>query len=626
MFFERNPSLTRRAPNLTEPMKRTQIFLSFFAILFCSFTLPADDSEVRVLFKTVKGTAETKLLTFVRQDGVEVLNIPKESIPAGTQFLEVHHPLATAKAGEDGFYVFCTGMYGTFKERPNGSYRNGNVVMPIFGVKTPRGAMTVLMTGMRYEAQHFAEVKDGVYTVFPRYMLNGDAPYDDIGIEFHRLDKDKATYADMAKVYRNYQLDRKIVAPLKERVKNNPALDYAAQTMEVRVRMGWKPVPSPVPEQTAENEPPMKVAITFDRFKQIVDEFKKQGVDKAEFCLVGWNIGGHDGRYPQIFPVDERLGGEAKLREAITKAQAEGFQIVCHTNYSDAYGASRIGGLWDEGYLLQKKDGKFNQYTTWGGGNMYETCPKCMFERFPQNDFPKLKELGFHGLHYIDVYSTVNPRTCYAPEHPLTKEEFAEWTRKIQAETQKTFGGFASEGGFDYCVQHLDYGLYISFYNPGSTLNPLIDRHVPFWQLVYNGIVLNNPYTATTNYTIKDPATRLKLVEFGGRPMFYFCSKFREAGTNWMGDDDLICTTDEELVRSVSKVKEGFDEFEKLKKLQYEFMESHDAVTENVFKTTFSDGTAIITNYGANPYEYEGRNVAPLSYVVLPHLAGTPAP
>lgn len=57
---------------------------------------------------------------------------------------------------------------------------------------------------------------------------------------------------------------------------------------EVRIRQAWKPVPSPVPYQTPENEPPLMPVVTFDRVADIAREFKRQGVDKAEFCLVGW--------------------------------------------------------------------------------------------------------------------------------------------------------------------------------------------------------------------------------------------------------------------------------------------------------------------------------------------------
>ena len=592
------------------------LILSVFGLLLAS-VLPA--AEVKLVYKYTDGKTETKTAELTQKNNIEYLKIAKETVPEGVQHIEVHHPAAEAKTGDVGFYVFSNGQYGTFKERANGAYTLSHKYcpMPLLGIKTPQGTISVILTGMRYEADYLVILRDGVYRIFPRFILDGDKPYDDIALEFHQLGKD-ATYSDIAKEYRKFQLDNGRCVPLKERVKNNPVLGYAAQAMEVRVRLGWKPVPSPVKEQTAENEPPMHTAITFDRFKQIVDEFKKQGVTKAQFCLVGWNIGGHDGRYPQIFPVDERLGGEAKLREAIKHAQDNGYQVVCHTNNSDAYHASSIGGLWDENFLLRKKDGNLNTYTTWGGGNMYETCPKQMYERFVKSDYQKLKELGFRGLHYVDVFSTVAPRTCYSKEHPLTKEGYAHWTKQIFKEAQNTFGGLASEGGFDYCIENLDYGLYISFYNPETPVNPMLDRHIPFWHLVYNGIILNTPYTAAVNYTIKSPLVKLKLVEFGGRPIFYFYSKFRSSGNNWMGDDDLTCATDEELVKSVQNVKKGFDEFETLKRLQYETMEEHTEIADKIFKSVFSDGTSIISNYGDADALIDGKTVKPMSYIVNP--------
>ena len=87
-------------------------------------------------------------------------------------------------------------------------------------------------------------------------------------------------------------------------------------------------------------------------------------------------------------------------------------------------------------------------------------------------------------------------------------------------------GGCGSEGGYDFAAGSLDYALYISYAQPGKKPHPLVDRTVPLWQLVYNGIILSGPFTACTNYTIKDRETQLALVEFGGRPMFYLHSAF----------------------------------------------------------------------------------------------------
>ena len=77
----------------------------------------------------------------------------------------------------------------------------------------------------------------------------------------------------------------------------------------------WEEEETVIPEQTPENEPEMHVASTFRDVSDLLDEFHKRGIDEAEFCLVGWNKSGHDGRWPQAFPVEEKLGGEEARRK-----------------------------------------------------------------------------------------------------------------------------------------------------------------------------------------------------------------------------------------------------------------------------------------------------------------------
>ncbi|MDO5580154.1 MAG: DUF5696 domain-containing protein [Planctomycetia bacterium] len=596
-------------------MKR--IVLSLIVLFTLISAANADPISVEAVFQGKDGQTKTRFLPLIIKDSVQQLILPANEIPEGTESIAIYHPWSTAKSGDKGFFVFSNGMYGTFKKTiTDGNFANKNVVMPMFGVNTPKGAMCVILSGLAYESEQHITVKKGEWKIFPKFVFNGITPYEDLKIEFHVLNREHASYSDMGRVYRQYQIDRGVVVPIKERMKKRPELEYAAGSMEIRVRMGWKPVPSPVPEQTAETEPPMKTVITFDRFMDIVEEFKKQGISKAEFCLVGWNIGGHDGRYPQIFPPDPRLGGEKKLREAIQKAQKEGYQIVAHTNNSDAYSSSRIGGLWDENYLLRDKDGSPITKTTYGGGNMYQTCPKCMYERFIKSDFEKLSDLGFRGLHYIDVFSTVNPRNCWSKDHPLNKKGYALWTNRIFADAQKTFGGLASEGGYDWCISDLDYSLCNSFGDP-KKLNRFTDRMVPIWNIVYNGFVLCTPFRVVWNYTLEEPFYRLKLIEFGGRPMFYFYAKFRHSGQRLFGESDIVCGTDAELIESVKKIKQGYEEFEKLKSLQTEFMDIHEEIDQNVFRTVFSNGTEIISNYREDPYQYRGTTIGPVDYKVF---------
>ncbi|UKI36277.1 MAG: hypothetical protein L6V93_20585 [Clostridiales bacterium] len=123
--------------------------------------------------------------------------------------------------------------------------------------------------------------------------------------------------------YLENKLKNGYVPPLKKGQKKDASLKKAADSIEVRVRQGWKPAPSPVENQTPETEPEMHVACDFDRVGDISKSFKKEGIKNAEFCLVGWNIGGHDGRFSADFPpVDERLGGEEKAQKPYPQCQS----------------------------------------------------------------------------------------------------------------------------------------------------------------------------------------------------------------------------------------------------------------------------------------------------------------
>jgi hypothetical protein len=560
-------------------------------------------ADKRVEKKTVAAAPDAK--------GVVRVVLKREELPPKLATVSILPDFASAKRGEEGFFIMPNGELGTFREQSGERTARNYMPMPVFGMKNPRAAFVAIVTGMPYDFKLVTRARDGVYTIAPSFELGGREAYDNIAVDYHLLSRDQADYSGMAKVYRTYQLDRKACVPLKERMKTRPELAYAATSLEVRIRNGWKPMPTSVTNQTRATEPPMKVAVTFDRVGDILDAFKRQGVDRAEVCLVGWNQKGHDGRFPELLPVEEQLGGEAKLRKLIKKAQAMGYQIVCHNNSYDAY---MIADTWDAEYIIKKPDGALSTHAVYSGGRMYDICPQRSFERFAQKELRAIADLGFRGLHYNDVLTVVQPRDCFDPRHPLNKNQGAAWVGKIMGEAQMVMGGSASEGGHDFCCGQLDYALYASIVPPKP--HPLVDRFVPFWQLVYHGIILSNPFPPTCNYTIKDEATRLMLTEFGGRPFFYFYSNYRDNSDAWMGKEDLTCADNRVLKASVAKIKEGYDEFCARAHLQTEFMERHEAVDTDVYRTVYSNGDEIICNYRKEPFSYKGRTVQPMKYLL----------
>ena len=525
--------------------------------------------------------------------GGDKIIVKREMVAPGTEYLEIQFDEWEVCIGEEGYYVLADAnkkgsLLCYFTEKEEQEYLFKQNTMPIFGVKKQNGFCMLIAEGMKYSFYMRVGLKDGKYYAVARFVLDGDVPYEDISFIKVVLGE-TAEYSNMANYYRNYQLQRGACVPLKERVKKNEQLKYAVDSVYIRIRMGWKPAPARILEQTVENEPEMKVACTFERVKDIIDELKRQGVDKAELCLVGWNVSGHDGRWPQMFPVEEKLGGEAKLRELIGYAQENGYQIVCHTNSTECY---HISENFSEDLIIKKKDGSLETDSgSWSGGRPYHVCAKKAHE-LAMRDLPKVADMGFRGLHYIDVISVISLRKCYDPKHAINESEANDYYKKIADECKKIFGGFSSEGVFDFAAEYLDYGLYAAF---ADNEIAFFDREIPLWQLVYNGIIMHNPSTTTVNYPIKAPQSRLKVIEYSGRPSFYYYSKFMTNAQNvdWLGKEDLECGTEEELQASVACIKEAYEEYKTRRHLQYEFMVDHRETAPGVYEVTYSDGTVI---------------------------------
>jgi len=563
---------------------------------------------------------------FRREIGKGRLLLPRSEVPAGVESVDVMLDDFTASAGDGGYFVIPNSRATRrgdnnghsalirFRERPDMEAVFPDNIMPVYGVVHGDRGVLAVVSGMSLDFSLVARVEGGLYRLFPRFVLDGEIPYEDMEIKFFELSGKDANYSSLARRYRKHQLERGACQPIRERMKRYPVVGEAALGPEVRVRLAWKPVPPPVMEQTEENEPPMHVAISFERAGHILDEFHRQGVENAEFCLVGWNKSGHDGRWPDIFPVEPLLGGEPALKKLIDKAKSYGYLICPHTNAMDSYS---IAKRFDKGDLVIQKDGSFETDPKWGwgGGQYYRQCPKASHEKFALEDFNAMRGLGFRGISYIDIMSILRPPACRNPAHPLNRREAGEWRGRTMALARESIGASGSEGSWDFCIGSLDYVLYAIF-NPHAEMPPICDEAIPLWHLVYHGIVLYNSSCDAVNSAQKSRKEWLKNLEFGGRPLVYFYAKFLSSGSNWMGDIDCGCSTDEELRSCVSKVKKEFDEYKRVRRLQFEFIESHEKLADGVFLSRYSDGSVIGVNYNDVPYDWNGVEIPPCDFLL----------
>lgn len=605
-------------------MNRLKI-IAGFAILFMvtvSLVSCADCPEVEIKYTFMDGTDTTFVveaepyasgvgkgkdcyrISFVEDDVKDVAEV------------EILPEFGRAKVGDEGYFLNAEGLLTRFIERKeNCMYRTEYNDLGLAGFKKADESWVAILKSLDLECREYVYYEDGNYTMSLKYKIEHCRLYEPLIVDFYRLKEEDADYSGMARKFREYMIKTDLMPePLRERAKDNEILKYAVEAPEIRIRQAWKPAPSPMRYQTLENEPPMHAALTFEQVGDIVDELKRQGVDKAELCLVGWKLKGHDGRDPDIFPVEPDLGGEEALKKLIRKGQEEGYMMVGHTNRTDIYSISQE---WQDGkYVCKNPDGSLQEKWRFSGGLMHNLCYKSSYE-FYLRDEPKVAALGFRGLEFVDVLALVTPHECYDPEHPLNRREAAGYAIKMLSGLRDLFGGSQSEGCHYFAAKSVDFAMYSTMKMAHPDKKEIIDAHVPVWQIVFHGYILSNPASETVNYNIKEPYYKLRFIEAGGRPLFYFYSKFMNNGNNWMGEVDLSYKDKEDLENSVRVIKEGYDEYLPMAYLQYETLDDHEEIAPGITRSLFSDGTRIICNYSDKSYSFEGIEVPAEDYALI---------
>ena len=169
----------------------------------------------------------------------------------------------------------------------------------------------------------------------------------------------------------------------------------------------------------------------------------------------------------------------------------------------------------------------------------------------------------------------------------------------------------------DFTLKELDYGLYVSFGDGfGKKKIPVSDTLVPFFELTYHGILLYNPTSPTVNYPIKTPADKLMFRMRGGRPSFYFHSKFRHGEPNWMGDVDFVATDNASMNYAVGLIAKEAERYAPMADLQYVYMKDYILHENAVEEAVYCDGTRIIGNFSDHTVSFDGHTIAPWGWVL----------
>ena len=223
--------------------KKSSVKLAVAALLFSASVASAmsDVAQLVIERKNGKVTEETVKMERISKNTLR-LKIPYAKYSTwfwdDVKHIDVITEDSTAQKGDDGYWIMAEGLMGSFKA-DNGSYSLRKNRLPIYGVKKGNEAFVGIVKGLQYEYSMNVDVRSGLYKVFPRFHIAeiGMPIYEDIVIDYTYFKGKKANYSSMGKAYRNYQLERGEVLPLRERIKGNPRLKYSVDAIYLKFSM-----------------------------------------------------------------------------------------------------------------------------------------------------------------------------------------------------------------------------------------------------------------------------------------------------------------------------------------------------------------------------------------------------
>lgn len=357
----------------------------------------------------------------------------------------------------------------------------------LFGIQTLSHSFCAMVTKGDHDAQLVIRSHAGMdklYSVHASCVYRWehvDALIDgDRQITLCPVTPDPLNYNHYARIYRQWLRDERGLLTLEQKAKTRPQVNDFANTYLIKIMMGYK-------KAHLAGQGVYQSNTTFAQAQQILQQMHDDGIDHITTQLVGWNAQGHDGRYPQRFPVNEDAGGESAMRDLIAWGKEHHVHIGVHDNYSDSY---ECGDDFDLDNVIVGRDGRHWRNVPWAGGFNWRLCPLKSIEH-AKRDMPRIAALGVQANYYMDAIGAVS--TCHSKDHPADRRAMFDGFNALFELAQSQFDTVSTEIAFGPYV-HLMDGVYMthSVENAGKFtdfVEQYVDEHVPALAVVlHNGI------------------------------------------------------------------------------------------------------------------------------------------
>ena len=300
------------------------------------------------------------------------------------------------------------------------------------------------------------------------------------------------------------------------------------------------------------------------------------------------------------------MGGSGGLSHLTAFAQRLGVNIQLLDDFTTAYSGEKGYFAHTDAMRGANKLPAFSNGV--GQGQfIYLLNPIVEYNNFVLRDVPKEKQMGAKGLDLLWFGSEVTYDTNEA--HPLGRDGDIDWNMKIADYVKRELGTVSVQGGNAYILGHVQDARNVSVDDSHWQFE---DSPVPFYQMVMHCFV---NYTGKYANLRSDPQFEfLREVEYGVVPSFDLTylptSDLNRAYETYQDWSSTWTEWLDDLVREYQEVSV------QLGPVSNQFIVDHRQLADNVYQTTYTDGTRVIVNYGGQRYTDGALAVDAQSYAV----------
>lgn len=395
-------------------------------------------------------------------------------------------------------------------------------------------------------------------------------------------------YNAIAKCYRHWFWGRHAVPTLRQKIDAKPQLANFLGGKAFWANLGYPPVCRSTKEELLLTEDQagvrgnsrVDVRFTYAQLRTIIEGLKKAGVNKGFVKIGGWIQGGYDCSHQDIWPPEPEFGDVSELRSLL--AESGSLMTGLHDNNQDIYPLTES---FPDG-VVRLENGELLTGGVWAGGQAYILTSRASLD-YARRNWERIRSLE-PKLMFIDIVTAMNLYESYEPEKRLSKAEDLSFKTQLLAFYKDQGLILGSEEAADFGVPYLDWFENRHGRIPGVS--------IPLWPLVFHDAAFCTRYSEPVGSAAHP--TWLSDIQWGYMPHFMMTpgaqpGDFGESMnhvSDWHG-------------------RVGLDEV-----MEHNFLDADFSVEQ----TVFSGRTAVVCNYGSEPYTFNGTTIAPGSYSETP--------